>query len=63
MKFKVTNMTCGHCVMTIERTLNNNGFDSVEINLDNRTVNVDLKGRTEEEVVQIIESVGYDVKL
>jgi len=63
MKAKVTNMTCGHCVMSIEKALNNKGFDSVDINLDNKTVDVDLKGRTEEEVVQIIESIGYDVKL
>jgi copper chaperone CopZ len=63
MKLEVTNMTCGHCKMTIEKALNQNGFDKVEIDLSKRTVEVDLKGRSEQEVVDVIEAKGYDVKL
>jgi len=63
MKVKVTNMTCGHCKMTIENALKANGFDQVEIDLDNRVVEVELKGKAESDVVEIIESKGYDVQL
>ena len=63
MKVKVTNMTCGHCKMTIENALKANGFDQVEIDLDNRVVEVELKGEAESDVVEIIESKGYDVQL
>ena len=61
MKVNVTNMTCGHCEMTIRKALNENGFDKVEIDLLTKTVEVDLKDRTKEQVIEIIESKGYDV--
>jgi Cu+-exporting ATPase len=63
MKVNVTDMTCGHCEMTIKKALGENGFDNIEVNLDDRTVELDLKGRKENEVVTIIESKGYTVKL
>ena len=63
MKVNVTDMTCGHCEMTIKKALGENGFDNVKVDLDNRTVELDLLGRDENEVVTIIESKGYTVKL
>lgn len=63
MKVNVTNMTCGHCEMTIKKALNENGFDKVEIDLLTKTVEVELKDKTEKQVIEIIESKGYDVKL
>ncbi len=63
MKVNVTNMTCGHCEMTIRKALNENGFDNVEIDLLTKTVEVDLKGKSEKEVIDIIESKGYDVEV
>lgn len=63
MKVNVTDMTCGHCEMTIKKALGENGFDKVDINLDDRTVELDLKGKDIKEVVSIIESKGYTVKL
>lgn len=63
MKVEVTNMTCGHCKMTIEKALNQNGFDKVEIDLATKIVDIDLKGRNEQEVLDIIAAKGYDIKL
>ena len=63
MKVNVTNMTCGHCEMTIRKALNENGFDKVEIDLLTKTVEVELKDKSQEQVIEIIESKGYDVKL
>lgn len=61
MKVNVTNMTCGHCEMTIRKALNENGFDKVKIDLLTKTVEVDLLDKSEQEVISIIESKGYDV--
>ncbi len=63
MKVKVSNMTCGHCKMTIENELKANGFDNVKIDLENKIVEVELNGKAESDVVSIIESKGYDVEL
>ncbi len=63
MKVNVTDMTCGHCEMTIKKALGEKGFDNVDINLDDRTVELDLKGKDIKEVISIIESKGYTVKL
>lgn len=63
MKVNVTDMTCGHCEMTIKKALAENGFNDVDVNLDDRTVELDLMGKDVKEVVSIIESKGYNVKL
>ncbi len=63
MKVNVTNMTCGHCEMTIRKALNESGFDDVKIDLTTKIVEVDLKDKSEKEVLDIIKSKGYDVVL
>jgi Cu+-exporting ATPase len=62
MKLEVTNMTCGHCKMTIEKALKEKGFNNVEIDLDTKTVSVELAGKTEAEVRSTIEAKGYEIK-
>ena len=63
MKVKVTNMTCGHCKMNIENALKANGFDNVNIDLDSKMVEVELGSKSQSDVVEIIESKGYEVEL
>ncbi len=63
VKVKVVNMTCEHCEMTIRKALNENGFDDVKIDLTSKTVEVDIKDKSEKQVIEIIESKGYDVAL
>lgn len=62
MKLEVTNMSCNHCKMTIEKTLKENGFDNVNIDLASKTVEFDLNGKTEELARTSIEAKGYEVK-
>lgn len=62
MKLVVTDMTCGHCKMTIEKALVENGFTDVVINLENKTVEFDLNGKTEEIARQTIEAKGYNIQ-
>jgi Cu+-exporting ATPase len=61
MKVVVNDMTCGHCKMTIEKVLKENGISDVNINLEDHTVEFDLNGKTEEQAVSYIESKGYTV--
>ena len=63
MKVEVTNMTCGHCKMNIENALKANGFDNVNIDLDSKMVEVELGSKSQSDVVEIIESKGYEVEL
>jgi Cu+-exporting ATPase len=62
VKLEVTNMTCGHCKMTIEKALKENGFDQVDIDLDTKIVDVELNGKSEDEVRKIIEAKDYIIK-
>jgi len=61
MKVVVNDMTCGHCKMTIEKVLKENGINDVNINLEDHTVEFDLAGKTEQEAVALIEGKGYTV--
>lgn len=63
MKVKVTDMTCGHCKMSIENALKAKGFDEVSIDLDSKMVEVELGGKAESDVVEAIEAKGYTVEL
>ena len=62
MKLEITNMTCGHCKITIEKALKENGFDQVDIDLDTKIVDVELNGKSKDEVRKIIETKGYIIK-
>jgi Cu+-exporting ATPase len=63
MKVKVSNMSCNHCKMTIEKALKENGFGEADFDLEERTVEFDLNGKTAEEAVSVIEAKGYEVVL
>jgi Cu+-exporting ATPase len=63
MKVKVTNMSCNHCKMTIDKALKENGFGEAEFNLEERTVEFDLNGKSSEDAVSVIEAKGYEVEL
>jgi Cu+-exporting ATPase len=62
LKLEVTNMTCGHCKMTIEKALKESGIEYVDIDLTTKIVDVDPNGKTEEEIRNIIIAKGYEIK-
>jgi len=62
MEIKVTDMTCAHCKMTIEKALDEKGFKGVEVDLTKQVVKVDLAGKSEDEAVQAIKDKGYTVE-
>jgi phosphoribosylformylglycinamidine (FGAM) synthase PurS component len=48
--------------MTIEKALKENGFTDVNIDLESKMVDVELNGKSEEEVRNIITAKGYEIK-
>jgi Cu+-exporting ATPase len=62
MEFRVTDMTCNHCKMTIEKALKEKGFNDVEVDLENKIVNVHLQGKDGNVAVEAIEAKGYTVE-
>jgi Cu+-exporting ATPase len=61
MKIHVSDMTCGHCKMTIEKALQANGIEHVEIDLDQKIVSIEANDKTEEAIKNIIRNKGYTV--
>ena len=53
MKVTVTNMTCNHCKMSVEKALKETGFGEVNVNLEDKSVEFDLTPR-EIEVVYLL---------
>jgi len=61
VEFRVTNMSCGHCKMTIENVLRDLGVSSFAVNLEQKTVRVDSNEVSEKAVKQAIQAKGYDI--
>jgi Cu+-exporting ATPase len=62
MKLVVTDMTCNHCKMTIEKALDEKGFKDVEIDLESKEVSFDLNGNTEDLAREAITEKGYTIQ-
>jgi len=59
---KVEGMTCGHCVMRVEKALEGvDGVKSVTVNLDSKEAQVQFKGdKVDGDVlVKAVEGAGY----
>ncbi len=61
MKLTVNNMTCNHCVMTIQKALLLNGIQA-EVNLASKSVTI--KKETDlEKAKSVITKAGYNVEV
>lgn len=59
MKFSVPEMSCGHCLMAIDRALKAQGVEKVSIDLEAHTVEVGETDKSVSEIQAIIETAGY----
>ncbi len=59
MKFSVPEMSCGHCLMAIDRALKAEGVEKVAIDLEAHTVEVGETTKSVDEIKAIIETAGY----
>ena len=62
MEIDVTNMTCNHCKMTIEKALKEAGVSEFTIDLERGKVSISSEELARERVVALIRDKGYDVK-
>jgi Cu+-exporting ATPase len=49
--------------MSVEKALKETGFGEVNVNLEDKSVEFDLSGKTLEQAVAAIEAKGYDVEV
>ncbi len=59
MTFTVTDMTCNHCKMRIEKALKEAGFKKIKVDLDTKTVEVSAKKKSLEDAKLAVEAAGY----
>ena len=59
-KFKVPDMSCGHCAQTIEKAIKSIDPEAqVKVDLTHKTVSVDTTA-PEQKVSEVVRSAGYD---
>lgn len=63
MKIQVPDMTCGHCEATIKKEiLRNDANAKITVNLKTKEVQIDSGKLTQENIISVLESIGYDSK-
>lgn len=63
--FNVYGMTCNHCANSVKRVINSlNGVSSVEVDLDNKKVEVvcDSQLVSDNDIIASITRLGYEVR-
>lgn len=61
--YSVPGITCGHCKSAIESEVSAvDGIGSVEVDIDAKTVKVDLGSALENSVIEAIDEAGYEVE-
>lgn len=60
--YSVPGISCGHCKTAIESEVSAlDGIGSVEVDIDAKTVKVDLGSAPEDSVIEAIDEAGYEV--
>lgn len=61
--YSVPDISCGHCKSAIESEVSAvDGIGSVEVDIDAKTVTVDLGSASEDAVIEAIDEAGYGVE-
>lgn len=61
--YSVPGISCGHCKSAIESEVSAvDGIGSVEVDIDAKTVTVDLGSASEDSVIAAVDEAGYEVE-
>ena len=60
-KFIVNGMTCGHCVMAVEKELAKLDTDSLKVEIGMVEVDYDSEKLSDQKIINAIEDAGYSV--
>jgi copper chaperone len=59
--FNIDGMSCGHCVMTVEKELGKLEIEKKKVEIGSAKVSFDLEIVSEENIKKAIEEAGYKV--
>jgi len=59
--FKIDGMSCGHCVMAVEKELNKLEIEKQKIVIGSAKLSFDAEKVSEEKIKAVIEEAGYKV--
>lgn len=59
--FKITGMSCDHCIKTVENELHEAGFENVTVKIGSAKVEFDGSAEKKNIIESIIEDSGYKV--
>ncbi len=59
--FTIEGMSCGHCVMAVEKELNKLEIEKKKVKIGSAEVNFDSEKVSEENIKNAIEEAGYKV--
>lgn len=59
--FKIDGMSCGHCVMSVQKNLSKLRLNELKVNIGSADVDYDENKVTENEIIKAIEASGYKV--
>jgi Cu+-exporting ATPase len=62
VNWKVDGMTCSNCALTVQQYLAKEGMNNVKVNLMGGEVSFDINGKSEQQIIKGIESLGYTVQ-
>jgi len=60
-EFNVEGMSCGHCVITVEKKLNTLDLQSMKVKIGEVKVEYDPEKTNEDRIINVIEEAGYKV--
>lgn len=59
--YKIEGMSCGHCVMAVEKELSNAHINSYKVEIGMVTLDIKKNNTSKEDVIKAIEKAGYRV--
>jgi copper chaperone len=59
--FNIDGMSCGHCVMAVEKELGKLEIEKIKVKIGSAKVSFDLEIVSEENIKDAIEEAGYKV--
>ena len=59
--FKIDGMSCGHCVMAVEKEMNKLEIEKKKVEIGSTKVSFDAEKVSEENIKDAIEEAGYKV--
>lgn len=60
-EFNVEGMSCGHCVIAVEKKLNTLDLQSMKVKIGEVKVECDPEKTNEDRIINVIEEAGYKV--